>query len=73
MKWPTLQDRLNQPIASRCNALKQMKANGDVLSPLAERYLEKCLEKEKKKVKYIKPHKWRYDCRCKLCWVMENY
>jgi hypothetical protein len=41
MKWPTLQGRLNQPIASRCDALKQMKANGDVLSPLAERYLEK--------------------------------
>ena len=48
-RWPTLEGRLSQPLTSRCEALKQMKANGDILSPLAERYLQKCLEKEKKK------------------------
>lgn len=47
MKWPTLKGRLNQPIATRCDALKQMKANGDTLSDWAERYLEKYERTEK--------------------------
>ena len=37
--WPTLAGRLSQPLTSRYEALMQMKANGDVLSPLAEKYL----------------------------------
>ena len=37
--WPTLAGRLTQPLTSRYEALQQMKANGDVLSPLAEKYL----------------------------------
>lgn len=41
LKWPTLEGRLNHPLTSRVEALEQMKANGDVLSPLAEAYLEK--------------------------------
>ena len=45
--WPTLAGRLNQPPASRGEALRQMKANGDVLSPKAAAELEKYLhEKE---------------------------
>ena len=47
--WPTLEGRLSQPLTSRCEALKQMKANGDILSPLAEKYLQNCLEKDAKK------------------------
>jgi len=39
--WPTLAGRLSQPLTSRGEALKQMKANGIVLSPLAEKYLKK--------------------------------
>lgn len=42
-KWPTLEGRLNQPLMSRGEALKQMKANGDVLTPLAEKELEEYL------------------------------
>jgi hypothetical protein len=40
-KWPTLEGRLNQPLTSRGEALQQMKANGDILTPWAERELEK--------------------------------
>ena len=40
-KWPTLEGRLNQPLTSRGEALRQMKNSGDILTPLAERYLEK--------------------------------
>jgi hypothetical protein len=47
-KWPTLAGRLSQPLASRAEALEQMKANGDVLSPMAERYLEKHKHDKKK-------------------------
>ena len=40
-KWPTLAGRLSQPLTSRGEALRQMKNNGDILTPLAERELEK--------------------------------
>ena len=42
--WPTLVGRLMQPLTSRGEALLQMKNNGDVLTPLAERHLEKYLK-----------------------------
>jgi putative endonuclease len=46
--WPTLAGRLNQPLTSRGagGALLQMKTNGDILSPLAERYLKKYLKEQ---------------------------
>lgn len=44
IKWPTLEGRLNHPITTRGEALLQMKNNGDVLTPLAERYLAKFLK-----------------------------
>lgn len=47
-KWPTLEGRLNQPLTSRREALEQMQRNGDILSEWALRYLEKCIEKDKK-------------------------
>jgi hypothetical protein len=40
-KWPTLEGRLNHPLTSRGEALRQMKNNGDVLSLAAEKDLEK--------------------------------
>ena len=43
-EWPTLKGRLNHPLTSRGEALQQMKDNGDILSPLAEKYLEKYLK-----------------------------
>ena len=46
--WPTLEGRLNQPLTSRREALEQMKRNGDTLSEWALKYLEKCIEKDKK-------------------------
>lgn len=46
--WPTLAGRLNQPSASRRETLEQMKANGDILSPMAEQYLEKYKHDKKK-------------------------
>lgn len=46
-KWPTLEGRLNQPLTTRLEALKQLKACGGVtLSPWAEKELEKLLKKE---------------------------
>ena len=42
--WPTLAGRLSQPLTSRYEALMQLKANGDILSPLAEKYLKKYSE-----------------------------
>lgn len=39
--WPTLEGRLSHPLTSRGEALRQMKDNGDILTPLAEKYLEK--------------------------------
>lgn len=39
--WPTLEGRLSQPLTSRGDALKQMKNNGDILSPMAEKELAK--------------------------------
>lgn len=48
-KWPTLEGRLNQPLTSRGEALAQMKANGDILTPLAERYLQKYNERNRKR------------------------
>lgn len=40
-KWPTLQGRLNHPLTSVGEALEQMERNGDVLSELGKRKLEK--------------------------------
>ena len=40
-QWPTLEGRLANAPTSRLEALNQMKANGDVLTPLAERVLLK--------------------------------
>jgi hypothetical protein len=49
-KWPTLEGRLNQPLTSRLEALKQLKACGGVtLSPWAEKELERLLKKEEAK------------------------
>jgi len=49
-KWPTLEGRLNHPLTSRGEGLKQMKANGDILTPLAEKELEKYLSKSNKSI-----------------------
>ena len=46
--WPTLAGRLNSPPSSRGDALRQMKANGDILSPKAEAELEKYLYEKNK-------------------------
>lgn len=40
-KWPTLEGRLSHPLTSRGEGLRQMKDNGDILTPLAEKYLKK--------------------------------
>ena len=40
-RWPTLEGRLSQPLTSRGEALRQMKNNGDILTPRAEKELEK--------------------------------
>ena len=42
-KWPTLEGRLNQPLTSRGEALLQMKRNGDILTPWAQKELDKYL------------------------------
>lgn len=49
-KWPTLEGRLNHPLTSRGEGLKQMKENGDILTPLAEKELEKYLSKSNKSI-----------------------
>lgn len=49
MEWPTLKGRLNQPITSRLQALKQLKASGVSLSPWAEKELARLLKKENEK------------------------
>jgi hypothetical protein len=46
-KWPILKDRLNNKLTSRGEALKQMKENGDVLTPIAEKELNKYLTSSK--------------------------
>lgn len=49
-KWPTLEGRLNQPLTSRLEALKQLKAcPGVSLSEYAEKELERLLKKEEAK------------------------
>ena len=48
-QWPTLEGRLNQPFASRGEALLQMRNNGDILSPWAEKELERWLKKNDNK------------------------
>lgn len=40
-KWPTLKGRLSQPITSRREALTQLKEGGNILTPWAEKELEK--------------------------------
>ena len=49
-KWPTLEGRLSQPLTSRGEALRQMKDNGDILTPLAEKCLAKYERRLRKKV-----------------------
>ena len=60
-KWPTLEGRLSQPLTSRREALEQMQRNGDTLSDWALRYLEKCIEKDKKLQKTAKKVKAAVD------------
>jgi len=40
-EWPTLKGRLSHPFTSRGEGLRQMKNNGDILTPWAEKELEK--------------------------------
>ena len=40
-EWPTLEGRLSHPLTSRGEALRQMKNNGDILTPWAEKELQK--------------------------------
>ena len=47
--WPTLQGRLNNPITSRYEGLKQMKDRGDILTEDALKQLELFYEKDTKK------------------------
>ena len=53
-KWPTLEGRLSQPLTSRGEALRQMKDNGDILTPLAEKYLKKYEETRNRRSKRIR-------------------
>jgi hypothetical protein len=46
INWPTLEDRLKHPLTSRGEALRQMKNNGDILTPLAEKELDKYMNEE---------------------------
>jgi hypothetical protein len=39
-KWPTLKDRLANPIKTRQQAVKQLKEAGMQLTPLAKKYLK---------------------------------
>lgn len=50
-KWPTLEGRLNQPITTTLEALRQMRANGDELTEFAEKELKRLTKKEKCKKK----------------------
>ncbi len=59
-KWPTLEGRLNQPIVSRGEALRQMKANGDILTPWAEKELQKYEEAQRTKQRRIEKAKKRH-------------
>jgi hypothetical protein len=52
--WPTLEGRLSQPLTSRGEALRQMKDNGDILTPLAEKYLKKYEDARKRRSKRIR-------------------
>lgn len=53
-KWPTLYGRLNQPFTSEGEAIAQMKANGDVLTPLAEKILKKYEGTKRKSSKRVR-------------------
>jgi hypothetical protein len=53
-KWPILEGRLSQPLTSRGEALRQMKDNGDILTPLAEKYLKKYERTRKRRSKRIR-------------------
>ena len=50
MKWPTLEGRLKNGFATELEALEQL-ARTNVLSPLAQKRLERLRKKEQKKVK----------------------
>jgi hypothetical protein len=73
MKWPTLEGRLNNPIKSRLEGLRQMKANGDILTPEAEKDLLR-LEKEEvmKEPRCDRHPKYKGIrkplCQCSNCW-----
>lgn len=47
-QWPTLEGRLNQPLTSTLDALKQLKAGGIPLSPHAAKLMIKELEKQRR-------------------------
>lgn len=55
-KWPTLEGRLNNPITTEEEALRQLKANGHVLTPLAEAKL-KSYERKKQTKDKIRRHR----------------
>jgi hypothetical protein len=44
-KWPTIEGRLNHPLTSEIQALKQLKQSGVLLSEYGEKLLKK-LEKD---------------------------
>lgn len=45
--WPTIEGRLKNKLTSRCEALKQLKDSGMVLSESAEKELKKCKKNKK--------------------------
>ena len=48
-QWPTLEGRLNQPLTSRGEALRQLKDCGMELTPWAEKELQKYEETQRAK------------------------
>lgn len=59
-KWPTLEGRLNQPLTCRGEAMRQMKNNGDILTPWAEKELQKYEESQRTKRKRTRKAKARH-------------
>jgi hypothetical protein len=44
--WPTLESRLNHPLTDTLTALKQMEANGDILTPFAKKLMSRLQAKQ---------------------------
>ena len=49
-KWPTLEGRISHPLTSRAEAIKQMRENGDILTPMAEKY-ERTQKRRSKRIR----------------------